>query len=242
MNKDYIAVKVKKTTITRTAQGYFHDLDPYSLHDTKQAAKSDRKRLAESDMRVKSRNPRVPTFYTILQDKRKNSPSKFTRVPQGPHVFPHIGIHLLLVQAKAMNKLNLFNDLILTPVQYETNVKLEIKDDHAKGDRAKVAVERYKRIHARYVGLMTRPNPDNAQTIKLVHSMNKLLQSDPHGTYAYKGRGAGKKATSGKGESSNRPMQNQIDLPKNHGFSQEGVRLVALRNESLVNIGEELGK
>ena len=92
--------KIKKTKISRTARGYFHDLDPYTFHSTKNDAVVDRSRLAKGGLGIKSRKPRVSTFYTLMQDKRKNSPTKFGTVPQGPHIFPHFAIHNGLSDAK----------------------------------------------------------------------------------------------------------------------------------------------
>ena len=58
---------VKKARIVPTARGYFHDLDPYKFFPTKADAIKDRARLLKLGVGLKSRSPRVPTFYTVLQ-------------------------------------------------------------------------------------------------------------------------------------------------------------------------------
>lgn len=62
--------------ITRTAKGYWHDLDPYTRHATKAAAQKARSKmlgLQKTHPKIKRRKARVSTFYTFLQDKRKKA-------------------------------------------------------------------------------------------------------------------------------------------------------------------------
>lgn len=210
--------KVKKTRISSTARGYFHDLDPYTLHPTKQAATQNRSALVKLPG-AKSRAPRVSTFYTILQDKRKNSPTKFGNVPQGPHTFPHHGLHTGIVEARDQGKLHYFDAVIPSPVVYGQRVDQEIPVGHPKRARAEQAKGIFKKRHQRFKklkGIVARSLSDD---IAFAHVTNKLVQMDPYGSYAYKGKGAGKKALGGKGESSLLPLAQQIDLPKNAGFS-----------------------
>ncbi|GAB3037195.1 hypothetical protein GCM10027285_20970 [Oleiagrimonas citrea] len=213
---------IGRVKISRTSRGYFHDLNPYSLHATKALARVDRSRLSKMGLGVKSRHPRVSTFYTILQDRRKNHPVKFGNVPQGPHTFPHHGIHHGIVEAKRTGQLETFAPLIPSPDDYGKRVDKEIPSGHGKYDRAKIAKSIFKKRHSRFVKLKNMSPRSEVHSIRFAHVINKLIQMDPLGSYAYKGRGAGKKALKGKGESATKPLAQQIDLPKNSGFSDIG--------------------
>ncbi len=214
--------QVKKSKITSTARGYFHDLDPYTFHSTKLSATKDRSDMLKLPD-VKSRAPRVSTFYTILQDKRKNNPLKFGNVPQGPHTFPHHGIHSGIVQAHAQNKLHEFDSVIPTASQYNSRVDSEISKTHLKRPRAELSKVIFKKRRDRFDVLSAQPALSRVAKVAFAHVTNKLLQMDPHGSYGYKGKGVGKKALSGKGESSLLPLQQQIDFPSNHGFNHAPV-------------------
>ncbi|MES2126191.1 MAG: hypothetical protein V4463_02875 [Pseudomonadota bacterium] len=214
--------KIKKTRIVSTAQGYYHDLHPYKFHATQADAKADRSRLAAlgAGAGVKSRSPRVSTFYTFLQDKRKNSPTKFGNVPQGPHTFPHHGVHVGIARAAAAGRLDAFDSLIPTPAQFGKLVDLEIPANHAKRLRASTAMSVFNKKHKRRLALKALGKKrTEAQDIKFAHATNELVQMHPYGSYAYKGKGASRKALHGKGESTLKPLAKQIDLPATHGFS-----------------------
>ncbi|HEX5126320.1 MAG TPA: hypothetical protein VFW00_06245 [Rhodocyclaceae bacterium] len=219
-----------KSKIKSTAKGYFHDLDPYRLHATKAGATKDRSRLLKLGG-AKSRAPRVSTFYTILQDKRKNNPKKFGNVPQGPHTFPHHGIHHGIMEARRQKKLYLFKAVIPSPTQYGSRVDSEVPVGHIKRSRAELAKTIFKKRYTRFSSLMTASRSE-LQDIAFAHVINKLVQMDPHGSYAYKGKGAGKKALGGKGESSLLPLAQQIDLPKNSGFND--VSAVTTRSQTIL--------
>lgn len=230
--------KVKKTRISSTARGYFHDLDPYTLHPTKQSATKARSALAKLPG-AKSRAPRVSTFYTILQDKRKNSPTKFGNVPQGPHTFPHHGLHTGIVEARDQGKLGDFGTVIPSPVQYGQRVDQEIPVGHPKRARAELAKGIFKKRHTRFQRLHVKAARSVFEEIAFAHVANKLLQMDPYGSYAYKGKGAGKKALGGKGESSLLPLAQQIDLPKNAGFTN--LSGVTTRSKTILATLKKLG-
>ena len=221
---------ISKASITSTARGYFHDLDPYTLFATKDKATKDRSLLLSGGI-VKSRKPRVSTFYTILQDKRKNDPRKFGAVPQGPHTFPHHGIHTGLVEARQQNKLDLFANILPSPGDYNKRVNSEIPVDHVKRHRAEIAMEIYDKRYKRMQGFRSLSAPTRPQQIAFAHVINKMLQMDPFGSYAYKGTGAGRGALKGKGESTLKPLAQQIDLPSKHGFKNIGE--VTDRNNTL---------
>lgn len=230
--------KMKKTRISSTARGYFHDLDPYMLHSTKQAAIKDRSVLATLPG-AKSRAPRVSTFYTILQDKRKNHPTKFGNVPQGPHTFPHHGLHTGIVEARDQGKLHFFDAVIPSPVVFGKRVDQEVPFGHPKRARAELAKGIFKKRHQRFKklkGIVARTRFDD---IAFAHVTNKLLQMDPYGSYAYKGKGAGKKALGGKGESSLLPLAKQVDLPKNAGFTD--VTGVTTRSKTILATLKKFG-
>jgi hypothetical protein len=224
----------KINNITRTAKGYYHNLDPYTLHATKADAGKDRTRVYKN-VTQKIRKARVSTFYTIMQDKRKNNPQKFGNVPQGPHVFPHFGLHQGLIVANKQGKLDVFSPLISTPAAFNTKSDTEIPSGHLKRPRAEIAKTIYKKRHDRFTALQNiiKVNRGEGHSIRYAHVINKLLQMHPHGSYAYKGTGAGKKFLSGKGESSLKPIANQIDLPKKHGFND--ISGVTTRNQSILN-------
>lgn len=230
--------KIKKARITSTARGYFHDLDPYTFHPTKAQAAAERSRLLKA-VGAKSRSPRVSTFYTVLQDKRKNNPQKFGSVPQGPHTFPHHGIHGALAEARAQGKFDVFDPVIPTPSQFQQRIDLEVPVGHVKRHRADLASGIFKKRHARFKKLRALAARTEIEDIRLAHVINKLVQIDPHGSYAYKGKGAGKGALKGKGESANQPLAQQIDLPKNSGFSS--LSSVQTRSKTLLAAAGKVG-
>ena len=233
INREQAMGKFSKASIKSTRRGYYHDLDPYTMHATQAAAKSARSGMKNTIPGIVSRNPRVSTFYTILQDKRKNDPQKFGNVPQGPHTFPHHGIHQGLAEARKQNKLDAFAPLISSPSLYDSRVDHEIPGHHPKFKRAKIAKVIFKKRYQRFADLKKlgagRSEHDN---IRYAHVMNKLLQQDPFGSYAYKGAGAGKAALKGKGENADKPLSQQIDLPSKHGIND--VAGVTTRNKTLL--------
>ncbi len=203
-------------SIYSTSRGYFHNLDPYRLHATISKAKSERSRL--SKLIGKRRLPRVSTFYTILQDKRKNNPTKFGSVPQGPHTFPHHGIHQGIIEAREQGKLDVFKSVIPSPADYGKRVDAEIPLGHPKRPRAELSKMIFTKRHGRFITLSNMAGRTELDDIRLSHVINKLIQMDPHGSYSYKGGGASRKALKGKGESSLLPLAQQVDLPANSGF------------------------
>jgi hypothetical protein len=224
--------------INRTAKGYWHDLDPYTRHATKAAAQKDRSRLR--GVQFKARKARVSTFYTILQDRRKNNPTRFTSVPQGPHTFPHFALFDALTEAKRRNKLDDFHPLIPSPANYNKLVTSEIPAGHLKASRAKIAKGIYARRYAAYLALKAKgAGRTEVETIRYAHKINKLIQLHPHSSYAYKSAGAGRKALKGKGESSSKPVAQQIDLPGKHGFKD--IKAVNTRNASLLKTVKRFG-
>jgi hypothetical protein len=112
----------------------------------------------------------VTTFYTILEDKRKNDDG-------------------------------------------------EIPAAHPKFHRAGIAKVIFKKRHARFSTLVALNKRPVAQEIKLSHVINKIINQDVFGTYAYKGAGAAKKNLSGNRESAANPLANHIDLPAKHGIN-----------------------
>ncbi len=224
--------------INRTAKGYFHDFDPYTLHPTKKAATTERSRLSKLTG-VKKRAPRVSTFYTILQDKRKNDPSKFGSVPQGPHTFPHHGIHHGIIEARKLGKLSEFSSVIPSPADYNKRVNKEIPPNHTKRARAVKAQIIFKKRFLRFDQLKKMKNLPEVREIAFAHVINKLIQMDPYGSYAYKGKGAGKRALKGKGESSLLPLSSQIDLPKTAGFTD--MSGVTTRSQTLLKTLKKFG-
>lgn len=77
-------------------------------------------------------------------------------------------------------------------------------------------------------------NGSELQEIRMAHTINKMIQMDPYGSYAYKGKGAGKGAIKGKGESSLKPLDQQIDLPKNSGISDTSA--VKTRSQTFMDL------
>lgn len=230
--------------INRTAKGYWHDLDPYTRHSTKTGAQQDRSRLflgiKKNNFKLKPRKARVSTFYTILQDKRKNNPTKFTSVPQGPHTFPHFALHDAITEAKQQGKLDDFHSQIPSPTDYDKLVASEIPVGHVKEPRAKIAQGIYKKRHTAYLMLKAKGvGRTEFETIRYAHTINKLIQLHPYGSYAYKSGGASKKALKGKGESSTKSVDTQIDLPSKHGFND--IKAVNSRNTSLLKTVKGFG-
>ena len=222
--------KIKKTKISRTSLGYYHDLDPYTLHKTLREAQSDRNRIKEtppSPAVVKSRSPRVPTFYTYMQDKRKSlsvsAKVKFRSVPQGPHVIPHHGLHLALVIAREEKYYDVFNHLIPNPKDYNKLVDDEIGANHVKkAERAEIVKSDYQRLYERMFSLRSEVDKYKYDLVdvKYFHTVNRLLHLHPYGTYGYKANGAGKKALQGKGERNNKPIS--IDSPPRNSYNNWG--------------------
>lgn len=220
--------------ISRTAQGYYHDRNPYKLHGTQADAKKDRSRLI--GLGVKIRKPRVSTFYTILQDKRKNNPTKFGSVPQGPHTFPFHGIHHGIIRAYNKGRLNDFKKILPTPSKFNKEVDEEIPKGHPKRVRAELAKIIYAKRHKSLLQLSKMKSGTDPELRKIVmaHRINQMIQLSPYGSYAYKGKGAGKGAVKGKGESSLKPVDQQIDMPKNSGI--KNTNAVTTRSQSLIKL------
>jgi hypothetical protein len=212
------------TKIKPVATGYFNDTDPYRSYTTKQQARTEGVRL--SAITKKKRSARVPTFYTILQDRRKGVPAKkFSGKLQGPHTIPHYYILDALVNARADSILEEIADLRLTPKEFEEIVNKEIPVGHKKRARAEVAIQRYDNIYNKGDSLFKITKPSEADQVRLVHTLNKALQMHPYQTYSYKGTGAGAAALGGKGE--RRGTQLTIDLPGTAGFkNNDAVRKV----------------
>jgi hypothetical protein len=229
----------KKSPVESTAKGYWHNRDPYKLHSTKKEAEKDYSRLGQT---IKKRVPRVSTFYTILQDPRKNNPTKFGRVPQGPHTFPFHAIHNGIIEARTKGPVA-FNEfakkIVPSVADFNSRVSAEISSTHKKRARANIAMEIFAKRHKRFVTLRENTARTEHQDIAFAHVINKLIQMDPHGSYAYKNKGASKNALKGKGESSLLPLANQIDLPSNHGFSN--VTLANNRNNTLLSALSSIG-
>lgn len=204
------------TKVKAVATGYFNNTDPYRVYATKKEATDEGVRLRK--ITEKKRSARVPTFYTILQDKRKgvrtrNFPSK----PQGPHTIPHYFILDALIYARENNILEEVADLRLTPSEFKKIVNTEIKPEHKKRPRALVAIKRYRAIYEKGDMLLGIRNPTEEEEIKTVHTINKALQLGPYQTYSYKGTGASKTATMYKGELRGTPVV--MDFPHTAGFA-----------------------
>jgi hypothetical protein len=203
----------RKAKTKSTSRGRTNDRDPYRFHATQADADQDAIRL--KNVVDKTRDNRVPTFYTILQDKRKGVPRKnFGSVPQGPHTIPHHYTLDALVNARENNRLREISGLRPDPGEFKHMVYDEIPKDHPKRRRAKVAVKRYERLFEKADLLLTGlegAGLTEAETIKLVHTLNKGLQMHPFLTYAYKGKGAGKNALKYKNESRLEPVK--LDMP-----------------------------
>ena len=197
--------------------GYFHDRDPYAFHATQDSAIKGRSKL----LAIKKRRPRVATFYSFIQDSRKidfvrsKGSSRFKRYdkPQGPHTFPHHGIHFAIAEAKRLKKLDDFDVLIPSKTDFKAIVDKEIPASHAKRPRADLAIEHYDKVRKRYDTLKTSARDDVAD-IKYAHTINKLVQMHPYGSRTYKGTGAKSGALAGKGETGKAyDLRPQIDMP-----------------------------
>jgi hypothetical protein len=219
--------KIKRIKISKTSLGWYHDLDPYTLHKTRREAQLDRNRIKNITPTefavVKSRKPRVPTFYTYMQDKRKSllvssAKVKFHSVPQGPHVIPHYGLHQGLVIARQEKNYDIFNDFIPKPEDYKKLVDDEIGANHCKDKRAGIVKSDYQRLYNRKSSLRRDVGKNELVEVKYFHTVNRLLNLNPYGTYGYKGNGAGKKSLQGKGESSNNPLSKNVDLPPPNSY------------------------
>jgi hypothetical protein len=219
--------KIKKTKISRTSLGSYHDLDPYTLHKTLREANSDRnriKKITPSLAVVKSRKPRVPTFYTYMQDKRKSllvssANVKFHSVPQGPHVIPHHGLHQGLVIARQAKYYDVFNHLIPDPKDYNKLVDYEIGANHVKVRRAEIVKFDYQRLYKRMFLFRSEVHKNELVDVKYFHTVNRLLHLHPYGTYGYKGNGAGKELLQGKGERRNHQLSMDVDLPPRNSYN-----------------------
>lgn len=230
MPKEKSRVKISKIGFS-----YYHDLDPYTTYPTKKKATEARRELKNAYGDLRSRKSRVATFYTILQDPRKNDPEKFGSVPQGPHTFPHHAIHRGLIAARRANDLDSFAALISSPADYNQRVNMEIPVGHTKRKRAELAMEIFQKRHVRFEDLQKKGTQRTVpETIRYAHVMNKLMQQDPYGTYAYKGSGASKRALKNKGESSNKPLAQQIDQTGKNGFNNPNG--MQARNQPLLNL------
>jgi hypothetical protein len=243
--------KIKRIKISKTSLGWYHDLDPYTLHKTRREAQLDRNRIKNitptDHAVVKSRKPRVPTFYTYMQDKRKSllvssAKVKFHSVPQGPHVIPHHGLHQGLVIARQEKNYDVFNHLIPKPEDYNKLVDDEIGANHDKGSRAVIVKSVYERLYKRKSSLEFEVYKNELVNVKYFHTVNRLLHLHPYGTYGYKGNGAGKKALQGKGERNNGPIR--IDTPpqnsyKNWHAADEYHNLLVKTLNSLFRINEQ---
>jgi hypothetical protein len=197
--------------------GYHHDRDPYAFHGTQADAIKERSRLSA----IKKRKPRVATFYSLIQDKRKitfvrnKGAQRFRRFdkPQGPHTFPHHGIHHAIAEAKKLGRLDEFDSLIPTKKEFKEIVNKEIPLNHAKRPRAELAIEHYKKVRARYDTLKSAVR-DEAGDIRYAHTINKAIQLHPYGSHTYKASGAGNTALAGKGETgTSYDLRPQIDMP-----------------------------
>lgn len=208
--------KIKKQKIASVGvKGYVHDLDPYTIHPTKAKAADHRSELfnlSGTKVPIKSRMQRETTLYTIIQDRRKSGSTKFGRTPQGPHVIPNWGFHHALAGAKKAGKLHEFP--VLSPAEYQARLTLEIPSDHVKRPKADVAFGQYQKTYNTYDALKKTATRDESQNIKFAHTINKLVQLDPFGTYSYKAGGAKKSSLSGKGENSSLSITPQVDWPK----------------------------
>ena len=238
--------KIKKTKISRTSLGYYHDLDPYTFHKTLRETQFDRNRIKEIPQSlavVKSRSPRVPTFYTYMQDKRKSlsvsAKVKFRSVPQGPHVIPHHGLHRALAIAREKKYYDVFNHLIPNPKDYNKLVDDEIGANHVKkSERAEIVKSDYQRLYERMFSLRSKVDKykNNLVDVKYFHTVNCLLNLHPYGTYGYKANGAGKKALQGKGERNNKPIS--IDSPPRNSYNNW--EAAGYYHESLIGTLESL--
>jgi hypothetical protein len=235
-NREQAMARISKKKIGSTSVGYYHDLDPYTMHGTQREAKADRSLMKKAG--IQSRHHRVSTFYTIMQDKRKNDPRSFGNVPQGPHTFPHHGLHKGLAEAIRTKQLDGFSVLIPSPAKYNKRVDKEIPFGHPKEHRAMVAKAIFKKRHDRYSALKGIQRSDE-DDLRYAHVINKLIQLDPFGTYGYKGAGAGRKALKYKGEGANKPLDEQIDLPRNHGIVDE--RGLEKRTRTMLDFINSLG-
>ena len=98
----------------------------------------------------------------------------------------------------------------------------------------------FKKRYSKYLALQKLGTArSEAQTIKYAHAINRLIQLHPYGSYAYKGKGAGKSALKGKGESSLLPLAKQIQLPANNGFVS--AKRAARRNARVLKALQRLG-
>ena len=224
--------KIKNIKISKLGLGFIHDLDNYTVYESKKKALSERARFMNLEKGkfavVKSRNPRVPTFYTFIQDKRKNLPDppakvKFNRFRQGPHVIPHHGLHQGLVMARKHSLYDAFDKLIVKPEDYNKLVDGEIPTNHPKAKLAGFAKHYYQRRYNLHSSLKevvkgTNNEPDK---VKFFNNINRMLQVHPYATFGYKGNGASKRKLSGKGERWDKPIDLQVDMPSSNSYNNK---------------------
>ncbi len=188
---------------------YRHELDPYSEFATQAAALADRKRIVDEARRLgkasKKRNSRVPTFFTVLQYKKKNNftADKLRSVPQGPHVVSHINILMKLIKVrKTMSDADLESlfHALPRPSEYRAAVAAEIGTNHWAHNRARLAANLYRKRYLRIVELMETGARDELEDIELIHKINKAINLHPYSTHSYYTQNA-KPNVKGKGES-----------------------------------------
>ena len=200
--------------IEKTGRGYYHSFDPFVVFDSEEKASENAKIYR---YRQKNRSIRVPTFYTFLQDKRKNDPTEFTSIPQGPHTIPHHALWGSLVVARQKKSLHKFFTHLPTPENFDKVVDGEIDTKHAKRKRADLAKDYYKKQYkkAKDLSELDPENNDEEKDRKIASRLNKAFNVHPYATYAYKGRGASKKALKRKNENANLPVHQQLDFNPN---------------------------
>lgn len=203
----------KKIKVFGRKGAYSHNYDPYTTFSTQAEARQDASRLKAAG--GKPRSPRTPTFYTVLQYKQKGKIDKLRSVPQGPHVVPHFFVYDKLISGRSNRKyLRKIASTLPDANEYQNMVDSEVGPGHVKSLQAAQAIVLYQKRYKKIAGLLRKKNTTELEDVTLVHTINKAIQLNPYGTYAYLGKGAGKRALKGKGERRDKPIKEQIDWGK----------------------------
>jgi hypothetical protein len=193
-----------------TGRGYWTTRDPYATFSTKAAASAWAQKLAGQ----KYRSNRTYTAYTVLVGKANRTTGKYSSLPQGPHSIAHNAVWAAVLSARRNNQLQELFDILDQPGDVFRILNTEFSDAHAKRDLADKLGLKYQKYYQKAGALliMAEGKPlDDETAIGVCHALTKTLSLHPHATYAYKGKGASKKALKGKGERSGTPVRDQID-------------------------------
>ena len=227
----------RKSVFKNVTGGVYHDEDPYAIFPNKATARADRSsvnkvfskiRKTPSDLR---RNPRVPTFYTVMfstpqESTRADGTTRYSysSVPQGPHSVPFHALWRGLVNARKNKKLQKFVDKLPQPRAFDAAVNAEVPNTspNKKVDGAKIAKAKYKYYFKKANDLADedkkKPLSRN-NLIKLTHTLNKAFNLHPYASSEYMRPTALKKTSPilkvKKGQRPGLPLPPQVDYDPN---------------------------